>query len=1001
MATNDNIFNRLKRFFSSDVVVRNIGGRRLRVVDIDSVQKIGDRRMNDKYTRLYSTLSYGTFAQGTPYGVTAARLQLFRDYEVMDMDAIISAALDVFSEESTLKNEMGYILRIKSGTKSVREVLENLFYDIMNIEFNLPTWVRGMCKYGDYFLYLDLAKEYGVTGVMPLPVYEVTRLEGIDPKKPDEVKFVLQGMTGKAEFEKFQVAHFRLNSDSNFLPYGKSIIEGARRVWKQLILMEDAMLIHRIMRAPEKRVFKIDVGNLAPNEVDAYMEVIMNKVKKIPYIDESTGEYNLKFNMQNITEDFYLPVRGGDSGTSIESLAGLEYNAIDDIAYLKDKLMAALKVPKAFLGYEEALNCIVPETKIPLLNGKTKTVAELIKDYENGITNYAYSINQKTNSIVPGKITWAGFTRKNAELVRVKLDNEKYIDCTSDHKFLTRDGRWVEAKDLLVGQSLMPLYLNETDRGYSTVYQPNNEKYKEVHRVVAEHYGLVKKGSGCVVHHKDFTKENNYPENFDCSMDYWGHRRYHQNLKKGQKSGKYINCESCGKSFYTYPYRDRNAKYCSYECYHNDMKTGENRKCVCCGKEFWAELGRNRKYCSFECSCKDYGNDRIDNIKYTKVQYENLLDAAKNSKSFKELRHRLGLTDIKTLYKLFDRFGINKETFICENMLLAMNNKRFIHKYVLNHKVVSVEFLTERKNTCDITIEEYSNFATDAGVIVHNSKATLASQDVRFSRTVERLQKVIISELTKIALVHLFIQGFKGSDLVDFELELTIPSIIYEQEKVELWNSKISLARDAKDTKMRSTYWIYKNIFNMTEDEIAEEKEQVVEDAKLAFRLSQIETEGNDPAKTDQTFGGEETDEAGRNEKFNLNYDKTESSGSADKKKEEYEPVNPSDDGRRGKKLRTRDKDEPFGDDPLGQRDYEKILKLDTQLNYDANKNKHLSRRLKHAEAVLGRRLITTSKPDILKEFEGDFEIKLKDFFSESKTKPKENKEVNNNENDE
>lgn len=110
------------------------------------------------------------------------------------------------------------------------------------------------------------------------------------------------------------------------------------------------------MRAPEKRVFKIDIGNIPPTEVDNYMQRIINKMKKVPFIDKNTGDYNLKYNMQNLTEDFYLPVRGGDSGTSIDNLAGLEAPSIDDIDYLKNKMFAALKIPRAYLGYEENVN---------------------------------------------------------------------------------------------------------------------------------------------------------------------------------------------------------------------------------------------------------------------------------------------------------------------------------------------------------------------------------------------------------------------------------------------------------------------------------------------------------------------------------------------------------------------------------------------------------------------------------------------------------------------
>ena len=193
--------------------------------------------------------------------------------------------------------------------------LHNLFYDIMNIEFNLWPWVRNMVKYGDFFLHLDINEKYGITNVVPLSPYEVVRAEGEDPENPYYTKFYLESIEGahpyfgqksagkgKIEFENFQIAHFRLANDSNFLPYGKSMVESTRKIWKQLTLMEDAMLIHRIMRAPSKRVFKIDIGNIPPNEVDNYMQRIINKMKKTPFLDENTGEYNLKYNIQNLTE---------------------------------------------------------------------------------------------------------------------------------------------------------------------------------------------------------------------------------------------------------------------------------------------------------------------------------------------------------------------------------------------------------------------------------------------------------------------------------------------------------------------------------------------------------------------------------------------------------------------------------------------------------------------------------------------------------------------------
>jgi hypothetical protein len=275
----------------------------------------------------------------------------------MDNDPIIASALDIYADESTTKNEYGDVIQIKSTNENVREVLHNLFYDVMNVEFNLWPWIRNLVKYGDAFLALEIAPEKGIINVMPHSIYNVERLEGTDPHNKNYVKYKVEmDQYGKKEYENYEMAHFRLLSDTNFLPYGKAMIENARRIWKQLTLMEDAMLIHRIMRAPEKRVFKIDIGNIPPQEVDNYMQKIINKMKKTPFVNKDTGDYNLKYNIQNLTEDFFLPVRGSDSGTSIENLQGLEYAAIEDIEYLKAKLFAALRVPKAYLSYDENVN---------------------------------------------------------------------------------------------------------------------------------------------------------------------------------------------------------------------------------------------------------------------------------------------------------------------------------------------------------------------------------------------------------------------------------------------------------------------------------------------------------------------------------------------------------------------------------------------------------------------------------------------------------------------
>ena len=356
------IFSRLQKLFSTNTIVRKTE-RGVKVIDTDEYQNM-TTNLVDRFMKL-KVSNYASGAVESSMAYQQVRIDLFRDYDSMDSDPILSAALNVYADECTARNEFGNVLKIHHEDAEIKQILENLFYDILNVEFNLWPWARNLVKYGDFYLQLEMAEELGVVNVLPLSTYEMSRVEGFDPNNPQRVKFIYApyqnpysgvSSTPKKEYENYEIAHFRLNGDSNFLPYGKSMIEGGRRVWKQLQLMEDAMLIHRVMRAPEKRIFKVDVGNIPPNEVDNYMQKIINSSKKVPFVDERTGEYNLKYNMQNLVEDYYMPVRGSDNGTSIDTLKGLEYNMIDDINYLKNKLMAALQIPKAYLGYEEDTN---------------------------------------------------------------------------------------------------------------------------------------------------------------------------------------------------------------------------------------------------------------------------------------------------------------------------------------------------------------------------------------------------------------------------------------------------------------------------------------------------------------------------------------------------------------------------------------------------------------------------------------------------------------------
>ena len=510
------VFTRLRRLFSTDVIIRNAGGNELKVMDVNSIQATGEYQTNsliDRYSRIYSNNSTSLYGAQLNLNWKYLRTQIYSDYDVMDTDAIIASALDIIADECTLKNDMGEVLQIKSSDEDIQKILYNLFYDVLNIEFNLWSWIRQMCKYGDFFLKLEIAEKFGVYNVIPYTAYHIAREEAYDSKNPAEVRFTFSpdgysggtgyyGVSGqgnysankqdnKIYFDNYEIAHFRLITDVNYLPYGRSYLEPARKLFKQYILMEDVMLIHRICRAPEKRIFYINVGSIPPNEVENFMQKTINTMKKTPLVDPNTGEYNLKYNQQNMLEDFYIPVRGNDSSTKIEPTKGMDYNGIEDVAYLRDKLFAALKVPKAFMGYE-----------------------------------------------------------------------------------------------------------------------------------------------------KDLT-----------------------------------------------------------------------------------------------------------------------------------------------------------------------------------------------------------------------GKATLAAEDIRFARTIDRIQRIILSELNKIALVHLYTQGYKNEGLTNFELNLTTPSIIYDQERIALMKEKVDLARNIIETKILPTDWIYDNVFHLSQDQFDEYRDLIAEDQKRIFRLKQIENEGNDPLESGKSYG--------------------------------------------------------------------------------------------------------------------------------------------------
>ena len=338
-----NLFRRLTKLFRSGPVIK----RKVKNFDDKNVTASAFEAFRKNQSQAYSAAmsAYGAYD----------RMARYSDFSEMEYTPEIAGAMDIYAEETIAADEQGKVLHIYSENTQIRDLLEEMFYDTLNIEFNLAAWTRNLVKYGDFFLFNDVNPKYGIINAYPLPISEIEREEGFDPKDPMAVRFrwITQG---NQVLENWQVSHMRLLGNDAFLPYGSSILEPARRIWRQLILLEDAMMVHRIVRAPDRRVFYIDVGNVPPEEIQNYMEQAQASLKKSSIVDRNTGRVDLRYNPLSIDEDYFIPVRGGESGTKIDVVGGQTIQGeTQDVEYIQKKLFAALKVPKAYLGYEEGL----------------------------------------------------------------------------------------------------------------------------------------------------------------------------------------------------------------------------------------------------------------------------------------------------------------------------------------------------------------------------------------------------------------------------------------------------------------------------------------------------------------------------------------------------------------------------------------------------------------------------------------------------------------------
>ena len=360
------------------------------------------------------------------------RAERYIDFEQMEYMPEIASALDIYADEMTTSNEYDKLMNISCMNLEIKTILESLFYDVLNIEFNAFGWARSMCKYGDFFLYMDIDEKIGITSIVGLPNNEVERLEGQDPTNPNYVQYQWNG--AGMTFENWQVAHFRILGNDRHAPYGTSVLDPARRIWRQLTLLEDAMIAYRVVRAPERRVFKIDVGNIPPQDVAQYMEKVKGELKRNSLVDATTGRVDLRYNPLSLEEDYFIPMRGG-VGSDISSLPGAKsLDDIEDVKYMRDKMFSAIKIPQSYLTNLEGADedkTTLAQKDIRFARTIQRLQRSLVSELEKIAVVHLYTLGFRGEDLVGFDITLNNPSRlaelQQLEYLRTKFDTANAI----------------------------------------------------------------------------------------------------------------------------------------------------------------------------------------------------------------------------------------------------------------------------------------------------------------------------------------------------------------------------------------------------------------------------------------------------------------------------------------------------------------------------------------------------------------------------------------------
>jgi hypothetical protein len=468
------LFKALTRLFSGPIInYRSQSGRKIR------------RQHLDKFSSRFKSASGQQFKKSlyNPLDQLSAnamqnqrRVERYVDFDQMEYMPEIASSMDIYADEMTTYSDLRPMLNVKCSNEEIKAVLENLYSKVLNIDYNLFGWARTMCKYGDFFLYLDIDDNYGIQSVISLPIAEIERLEGQDSTNPNYVQYQWNG--AGMTFENWQIAHFRVLGNDKHSPYGTSILDPARRIFRQLSLVEDAMMAYRVIRSSERRLFKIDVGAIPPQDVEQYMEKIVTQLKRHSVIDAQSGRVDMRYNPMSIEEDYFIPVRPG-SATEITNLAGGQNTtAIDDVKYLRDKLFSALKIPQAYLAMGEG----AAEDKTTLAQ-KDVRFARTIQRLQRVITSelekigiiHLYTLGFRGDDLVNFKIILNN-PSKISELQEIEHWKQKFdIAASATEGFFSR--RWVSEN--IFGISHEEFIRNQREMYYDRKHDANLQAVAE------------------------------------------------------------------------------------------------------------------------------------------------------------------------------------------------------------------------------------------------------------------------------------------------------------------------------------------------------------------------------------------------------------------------------------------------------------------------------------------------------------------------------------------